>query len=148
MYWQVLPICPLKVEEPNLFYKYAKANSQDSSKVGPLLYDGKSISDKKEMAEILLKQYSSVLRKPFDVINDEFIDELINEECIGPQLDDIAVDEEIVRKAVNELRDNAAAGSDGLIADCFKKSCYNEKLCSFQVLTLYQLLKSSYLFDH
>ena len=62
------------VIDPNYFYNYAKKFSSESKVIGPLLKDGVAVSSDKDMAEILIDQYSSVLREPREEVSNDFIE--------------------------------------------------------------------------
>ena len=94
------------VKNPNLFYKFAEKNSLESSKIGPLIKNGNSVSDTKEMADILWDQYSLVMRKPKNELNDEFIENLIKQNINGPTMNDINISQKVVEEAINDLINN------------------------------------------
>ena len=65
------------VSDPNFFYNYAKKFSRESKQIGPLMKDDVPVSKDKDMAEILINQYSSVLRNPREEVTKEFVEKLI-----------------------------------------------------------------------
>ena len=106
--------------DPNYFYNYAKKFSRESKVIGPLLKDGVAVSSDKDMAEILIDQYSSVLREPREEVNNDFIEDLVKKEESGKVMDTINVNPVVVREAIAELRNGSAAGSDGVSAVLLK----------------------------
>lgn len=106
-------------KNPKYFYNYAKKFTKIKSKVGPLIADGKTISDPACMANTLLKQYNSVFSIPRGESSSK---NSTPDEDIGTNIADIAFDEEDFITAINELSENAASGPDGLPA-IFLKQC-------------------------
>ena len=62
------------------------------------------MSENSEMAEILFEKYASVLRKPIHVINDEFIESLIEQKISGPEVENIKINRKVLDEAIDELR--------------------------------------------
>lgn len=102
------------VKNPNYFYGYARRFSRNTLQVGPLLSDGEAVNGDLEMAEILVKQYSSVLRNPRYPVNSEFVDSLVNSDVSDGDLDELVIDEHDIREAIKELSNQSASGPDGL----------------------------------
>ena len=102
-------------ENSKYFFSYAKRKSKVKTKIGPLLNKAteQMTTNSTEMADILADQYSSVFSTPSTdspTIEDSNLP--INNITIMP--DEIVV-------AIDELRNNAASGPDGIPAILLKK---------------------------
>jgi len=107
--------------DPKSFYAYVRNNSQTKVKVGPLSGDqGQVVSDNLEMAKILNKFFSSTFTKE-KLTN---LPEPSKRAMKGRTLDftDISIDEAKVRKTLDKLQDNKAAGVDGINSTFLKHS--------------------------
>ena len=100
------------------FFNYAKQFSTTKSNIGPLLNKKNEYTNSSlEMGNILSEQYSSVFSTPrnspyFEKIDDPDI----------PTLNDITFTEKDLSDAIDELRNTAASGPDGISA-LFLKKC-------------------------
>ncbi len=98
------------------FFSYAKQYSTVRSKIGPLLDEKNEYTNSSfEMANILSKQYSSVFSLPCSSPYFE-----ITEDTNIPTLTDVTFTEEDISDAIDELRNSAASGPDGLSAILLK----------------------------
>ena len=94
------------------FFSYAKQYSTVRSKIGPLLNDKNEYTNSSfEMANILSKQYSSVFSLP---CNSPYLEKTDDPDI--PTLTDVTFTEEDLSDAIDELRNSAASGPDGLSA--------------------------------
>ena len=105
------------------FFSYVNKLSKCSSNIGPLVTDdGKFISDSKDMADLLSKQFQSVFsspRQPTVPPNVIFpADDSVSEPCIN----DVSFTEEDVVDAIKELNRSSASGPDGVPA-VLQKCC-------------------------
>ena len=107
---------------PKFFYRYVKRFSRTKSTIGPLLSDdGKCITDSKQMAEILNKQYNSAFSTPRA---DKKIDNPIsffNEVVTEQYMTDIRFNNDDIKAAINKLSPHSSAGPDGFPAILLKK---------------------------
>ena len=108
------------VADPNYFYNYAKKYSRESKQIGQLLKDGIAISADKEMANILIEQYSSVLRMPREEVTDEFVDNLMDVGENEKVMDTIVVNHAVVKEALSDISNVSASGPDGVSAVLIK----------------------------
>ena len=105
-------------ENVKYFFSYAKRKSKVKTKIGPLLNKetDQMTSNSTEMADILADQYSSVFSKP-STEPPELEESTLPIHNINITLDEIV-------EAIDELRNNAASGPDGITAILLKK-CKN-----------------------
>ena len=99
------------------FFSYVKKLSKTKSKVGPLITDaGDLVSDSKEMADLLSKQFCSVFspqRGPIIPAANLFPDNDNGENNVNPSLTDFTFTVEDIVAAIMELSLNSAPGPDG-----------------------------------
>ena len=113
---------------PKFFYSYAKSFSQTKSSINMLFNkDGDVTTNKKEMADLLQNQFSSVYSNPEspDIKDPDFIPPPINKAF---QEYDLSISDEDILSAIKEIKLDAACGPDG-IPTILLKSCA-EELCS------------------
>jgi len=104
-------------EDPKSFYAYVRSKTTVKVKVGPLMKEGKLISDSEGMSEVLNEYFSTV----FTVEDMGSMPEGSGHGC-GSGLDKIGITEEQVVRAIKVLKDNKAPGVDGLNST-FIKGC-------------------------
>ncbi|XP_076039464.1 uncharacterized protein LOC143024537 [Oratosquilla oratoria] len=118
---------------PKYFYSYARSKSEIRSSVGPISWQGRQITDPKEIADALDEQYNSVYSKP--LCNTTIYQPSQNRE--GPQLEDIEFNREDIEQAIASINAYSAAGPDMVPAILLKK-------CSHTLFTpLYILWRTS-----
>ena len=86
--------------------------------------DGVAVSDDKEMANILMDQYSSVLRMPREEVTSEFVEKLVSEGDTEKVMDSIVVNPVAVREAIAEISNVSASGPDGVPASLLINTKY------------------------
>ena len=141
---------------PKYFFSYCKKFSKTKTKVGPLkTEDGTTTRDPKETCRLLMHQYNSVFNNPKAqavVENPEafFAVDRQDNPTINTQLSDMQFTTEDIRKAIAELRPNAAAGPDGipaiLLLKCKETLAHPITMlwrCSLDSGTVPQLLKQA-----
>src|SRR3989441_3177813 len=107
--------------DPKSFYAYIRNNSQTKVKVGPLRgTEGEIVSDNLEMAKILNEFFSSTFTKENLSNLPEPSKRAMNGRNL--ELNDISIDEKKVRRTLDKLQDNKAAGVDGINSTFLKKS--------------------------
>ena len=110
--------------DSNFFFRFAKKFSITKQDIGPF-YDGAGdlITDKSEISQLLLEQFSSVFSTPS---TDEKVtdpDSFFTYNIDGkPLLTDIIIDDEHIVSAVKEMSVSSSAGPDGLPSS-FLKNC-------------------------
>ncbi|XP_076047312.1 uncharacterized protein LOC143028835 [Oratosquilla oratoria] len=118
---------------PKYFYSYARSKAEIRSSVGPISWQGRQITDPKEIADALDEQYNSVYSKP--LCNTTTYQPSQNRE--GPQLEDIEFNREDIEQAIASINTFSAAGPDMVPAILLKK-------CSHTLSTpLYILWRTS-----
>ena len=101
------------------FFNYVKKFSKVKSNIGPLCNDdGKLVSDPKEKAEMLAKQYASVFSTPRDLSETERTTKPTH------TLHDIRFNEDDIVSSIDELKINSASGLLGYPAILLKKCKY------------------------
>ena len=106
---------------PKFFFSYAKQFSATRSKIGPLLNELKEYTaSSSAMANLLSAQYSSVFSTPSE--NSPYFG--MEEDQLEGRLEDIDFSEQDIIDAIDEIKNNAASGPDG-IAAIFLKKCKN-----------------------
>ncbi|XP_076058596.1 uncharacterized protein LOC143035614 [Oratosquilla oratoria] len=109
------------------------SKSEIRSSVGPISWQGRQITDPKEIADALDEQYNSVYSKP--LCNTTIYQPSQNRE--GPQLEDIEFNREDIEQAIASINAFSAAGPDMVPAILLKK-------CSHTLSTpLYILWRTS-----
>ena len=109
--------------DSNFFFRFAKKFSITNEDIGPFYNGhGDQITNKREISQLLLEQFSSVFSTPSNdkkVTNpDLFFLDNENE----TQLDDIIINDDHIISAVNEMSASSSAGPDGLPSS-FLKEC-------------------------
>jgi hypothetical protein len=104
-------------EDPKSFYAYARSKSKVRTGIGPLKWDDKMVDSSLEMARVLNEYFVSVFTRE-DLSNIP----VINIETQKEALIDIEITEERVTKAISQMKNNKAAGVDGL-GSTFVKGC-------------------------
>ena len=99
------------------FWRYIKSKKSDNIGISPLKQDGNLFYDSKTKAEILLNQFKSVFTKSDGVIPD-------TQKCY-PDIDNLVVTEDGVRKLLQNINTSKAAGPD-LIPNIVLKQCAKE----------------------
>ena len=66
------------------------------------------------MADILIEQYSSVLRVPREEVSSEFVNKLISDGDTEKEMNSIEVNPVVVREAIAEISNVAASGPYGV----------------------------------
>jgi hypothetical protein len=113
------------------FFKYAKKYSTTKSCIGPLTApNGQTITDIKQMSQLLKVQYESVFSKPKSIHADESEGSTSSSQKV---LNDIKFDEKDIEKACKELKPNSAAGPDEIPAILLQK-CREQLSKPLQVL--------------
>ena len=97
--------------KPKVFFDYIKNQENRDSKIGPFKLQDEYIYDAKEICELLVKQYNSQFSRNRN--NSEMNKEIFNDIKDG-DLVDIDIKEEDIIKAIGGLRNNSAAGPDGI----------------------------------
>ena len=106
----------LKID-PKSFYKYANSKSNVRTGIGPLEKSKDTYTnDPSEMASLLNKQYSSVFSKPDPALQVENTSSFFSKEPGVGFLSDLVITEELVEKAIGDLKLGSAGGPDGLPA--------------------------------
>ena len=72
-----------------------------------------------EMAEILNDQYSSICTEPNAIINEDFMNDLLNNEH-DSKLCDIYFSDEVINEAIKKLSCKSGPGPDGIPPHCLK----------------------------
>jgi hypothetical protein len=105
-------------ENAKYFFSYAKRKSKVKTKIGPLLNKetAQMTNNSPEMAEVLAEQYSSVFSKPSTDPPE------IDESALP--INNIIITPVEIMEAIDELRNNAASGPDGIPSILLKK-CKN-----------------------
>lgn len=102
---------------PKYFYSYARSKAEISRPIGPIAWQGKYITDPKEIADVLDEQYVSVYTKPLhNMTTNQSLQ--CNE---GPQLDDIDFDTNDIEQAIASIGTYSAAGPDMVPAVLLKR---------------------------
>jgi len=104
-------------DDPKSFYAYVRSKTSVKVKVGPLMKEGKLISDSEGMSKVLNEYFSTVFTAE-DMGN---MPKGSGHGC-GTVLDKIEITEELVVKSIKVLKDNKAPGVDGLNST-FIKGC-------------------------
>jgi hypothetical protein len=104
-------------EDPKSFYAYARSKSKIRDGIGPLRWKDKMVEDSLEMARVFNEYFGSVFTRE-DSSN---IPE-VNTEAQNEVLSDIEITEEMILKAINQMKKNKAAGVDGF-GTTFVKGC-------------------------
>ena len=100
---------------PKYFYSYTKQHSKVKTKVGPLLNKDKVlVTNNKEMANVLQKQYQSAFSQPLDTYH------TYPSKCANT-LEDLDFDETDIVEAINSISQNSSPGPDGFPAILLKK---------------------------
>ena len=103
---------------PKAFFAYTKKSCKTSSRVGPLIdKDQKIQDDSKVKANILQDQYCSAFSNPENVSADN----KPTSEKLKMNISDIDFSTENIKKAIDEIPNNAAPGPDKLPAMILKK---------------------------
>ena len=106
---------------PKYFYSFASRRGKSHNPIGPLTdEEGNHVSEPKEMANILSKQYKSAFSTPMPNPPIPNPDQLT---CIS----DISFTQEQMMKAIDEVSSNSAPGPDRFPAILLKKC--KEELC-------------------
>ena len=102
-------------ENAKYFFSYAKRKSKVKTKIGPLFNTetDQMTNNSTEMAEVLADQYSSVFSKPSTEPPE------IDESTLP--INNITITPGEIMEAIEELRNNAASGPDGIPAILLKK---------------------------
>ena len=107
---------------PSAFYRFIRNKSNTKGGIGPFIGDdGEPISNLKDLANILQRQYSSVYSNPDETAAIEDINDFFNVVSDKPSLLDIVVTREDVTKAIGELKISFGAGPDLIPAILLKK---------------------------
>ena len=120
--------------DSNFFFRFAKKFSITNQDIGPFYNGhGDQITNKREISQLLLEQFSSVFSTPSNdkkVTNpDVFFLDNENE----TQLDDIIINDDHIISAVNEMSASSSAGPDGLPSS-FLKECLPELIQPLKIL--------------
>ena len=102
-------------ENPKYFYSYAKHRNKSFTPIGPLIIDGKTVSDSECMAESLQQQYLSVFGGSTVEIPEVYPDGHLN--IVDLQLSEI-------EDAIKGLNNNSSSGPDK-VPVCLLKKCAN-----------------------
>ena len=95
---------------PKMFYAFINRAKKTRSRIGPLTNnDGDVITDPKEQANILNNQYVSVFTR-----DDGVVPSVEAENANGEKIEDICVDREVVLRVIDNLKEQSAAGPDGI----------------------------------
>ena len=97
------------------FWSYVKSLKRDSTGVAPLKKEGITFSDSKNKAEILNQQFASVFTRDENVTDNYY-----TTDTKFPKMPDIKVGIEGVRKLLQGLNPNKAAGPDSLPSKLLK----------------------------
>ena len=95
-------------------YAYINSSKKYRSKVGPLKNDGEAITNAGEMAEILNDYYASVFTRGDD-------EKISVDKVPETRLEDIQITEEMVKTAIDKLKENSASGPDGIPSRVIKE---------------------------
>jgi hypothetical protein len=104
-------------EDPKTFYAYVRSKSKSRSEIGALKWRGKLVEEDEEKAKVLNEYFSSVFTKE----NTSTVPTSLELEE-GKTLSDIYITEERIQKAVDKMKQNKAAGEDGLVSTFVKGS--------------------------
>ena len=97
-------------KNPKKFYAYIRSKCRTRDTVGPLMGQDGHIKDKEdEMCNILNDYFCSVFTESGTVDSSEN-----SNVSVGTDLDDIFIDEDIVRKKIEKLREGKSPGPDGI----------------------------------
>ena len=120
----------VRLSDSNFFFRFAKKFIITNQDIGPFYNGhGDQITNKREISQLLLEQFSSVFSTPSNdkkITNpDLFFLDNENE----TQLDDIIINDDHIISAVNEM----SAGPDGLPSS-FLKECLPELIQPLKIL--------------
>ena len=104
-------------QNPKLLYSYAKKMNKRRIEIGPLRIEGRLTNEKKEICNILAERYK---REFTPRIDNEDNDIEVRDEN-SEYLADIDINEADIVQAINEIKNGAAAGPDGIPAILLKK---------------------------
>ena len=110
------------ISDPSYFYSFARRFSRDTSKISPLVEGSKDpTADPTEMAQILGRQYQSVLRNPRTTVDAQFMESVENTSMDQESaLDNVEVNQALVLEAIEKVPNASAPGPDGIPPQCFK----------------------------
>ena len=108
-------------EKPKLFFAYVKDQSEIREKIGPFKEGETIISDKKQMSDMLVKQYKLQMGENKMAREKEEIEQLLRDIKEG-DLIDVEVTEPVIEESIDELNENSSAGSDDVPAIFLKKT--------------------------
>jgi len=103
---------------PAAFFKFANKNRKVTTKIGPLKQGNIYENEPKEIAEILSKQYASVFSPPQDVVPD-----ITLPFDFAHELTDFDITEELVEKAISEMKPSSSPGPDAIPSYLYKNNC-------------------------
>ena len=103
---------------PKAFYSYTRRKLVIRTKVVPLLVDGVTVGDEKNMTDVLSIKYESVCSIPrVDISSPTYMGEFLRKEVAfetEERLETLPFDEEETKKVINKLSNGAAVGPDGI----------------------------------
>lgn len=112
-------------ENPKCFYKYARSKSVIKSRIGPLVVDGRLLTDSTQKSAALLRQFSSVYSEPMYTEAENSL-EIMETEGENPEgIVDVDFGPVQIKQSISELSPWSAAGPDGIPAILLRK-CADE----------------------
>ena len=94
---------------PKMFYAFINRSKKTRNKIGPLADEQKRIvTEPEEQANVLNRQYASVF-----TTNSEELPE-IEQVTDGIEINDVEINMEVIKKAIDRLKEQSAAGPDGI----------------------------------
>lgn len=117
-------------ENPSYFYKYARKKSTLTTNIGPLKKDGVLITENKDIANALQKQYIEVFSRPMAQEHDTTMGNRMEN-----GLREIEFSQADIESAIEDLKSSSAAGPDGIPAVLLKNA---KKPISLPLLLLWR----------
>ena len=100
---------------PKSFYAYINSAKKTRNKIGPLKNeDGVAVTDPRELAQILNKQYVSVFTRSQDDVEESDLHMEVH-------LEDISITHERIVEAIDKINEQSASGPDGIPARVIKE---------------------------
>ena len=108
-------IMTCRKSNPKSFYAYINSAKKTRSKIGPFKNgDGMAVTDPRELAQMLNRQYVSVFTRSEDEPEE-------TEGNIEVRLEDINITQEKIAEAIDNLNEQSASGPDGIPARVIKE---------------------------
>jgi len=121
---ETLAVSAIKTN-PKYFYSYAKNKATIRAKIGPLVQDGNSVSEPRDIAETLNKQYQSAFSTPSTSHRVENVSNFFTVDSHEQQFHELNFSPENILEAIKTIPSNSAAGPDNFPA-ILLKTCAEE----------------------